>query len=79
MPVIQKMKYECFSRIVISSEVEKSSLQNDNRRMRESRNMPLWGHHPIYARGEAATFIPHYNSHFFSLLQFFLKSAILNA
>ena len=30
-------------------------------------------------RGEAATFIPHYNSHFFSLLQFFLKSAILNA
>ena len=43
MPVIQKTKYECFSRIVISSEVEKSSLQNDNRRMRESRNMPLWG------------------------------------
>ena len=42
MPVIQKTKYECFSRIVISSEVEKSSLQNDNRRMRESRNMPLW-------------------------------------
>ena len=29
--------------------------------------------------GEAATFIPHYNSHFFSLLQFFLKSAILIA
>ena len=27
--------------------------------------------------GEAATFIPHYNSHFFSLLQFFIKSAIL--
>ena len=43
MPVIQKTKYECFSRIVISSEVEKSSLQNHNRRMRESRNMPLWG------------------------------------
>ncbi len=43
MPVIQKTKYECFSRIVISSEVEKSSLQNDNRRMRESRNMPFWG------------------------------------
>ena len=41
MPVIQKTKYECFSRIVISSEVEKSSLQNDNRRMRESRNMPF--------------------------------------
>ena len=40
MPVIQKTKYECFSRIVISSEVEKSSLQNDNRRMRESRNAP---------------------------------------
>ena len=37
------------------------------------------GHHPIYTRREAATFIPHYNSHFFSLLQFFLKSAILNA
>ena len=29
--------------------------------------------------GETATFIPHYNSHFFSLLQFFIKSAILNA
>ena len=43
MPVIQKTKYECFSRIVISSEVEKSSLQNDNQRMRESRNMPLGG------------------------------------
>ena len=43
MPVIHKTKYECFSRIVISSEVEKSSLQNHNRRMRESRNMPLWG------------------------------------
>ena len=43
MPVIQKTKYECFSRIVISSEVEKSSLRNDNRRMRESRNMPFWG------------------------------------
>ena len=43
MPVIQKTKYKCFSRIVISSEVEKSSLQNDNRRMHESRNMPLWG------------------------------------
>ncbi len=41
MPVIQKTKYECFSRIVISSEVEKSSFQNDNRRMRENRNMPL--------------------------------------
>ena len=41
MPVIQKTKYECFSRIVISSEVEKSSLQNNNRRMRESRNMPF--------------------------------------
>ena len=102
MPVIQKTKYECFSRIVISSEVEKSSLQNDNRRMRESRNMPFWGITPFrhperretsYVRvrmpeqlrpepkdrGEAATFIPHYNSHFFSLLQFFLKSAILNA
>ena len=26
---------------------------------------------------EAATFILHYNSYFFSLLQFFLKSAIL--
>ena len=33
MPVIQKTKYECFSRIVISSEVEKSSLQNHNRSM----------------------------------------------
>ena len=43
MPVIQKTKYECFSRIVISSEVEKSSLQNDNRRMRESKNMPFGG------------------------------------
>ena len=43
MPVIQKTKYECFSRIVISSEVEKSSLQNHNQRMRESRNMPFWG------------------------------------
>ena len=41
MPVIQKTKYKCFSRIVISSEVEKSSLQNHNRRMRESRNMPF--------------------------------------
>ena len=38
MPVIQKTKYECFSRIVISSEARKSSLQNDHRRMRESRN-----------------------------------------
>ena len=47
MPVIQKTKYECFSRIVISSEVEKSSLQNDNRRMRESRNMPLLGITPF--------------------------------
>ena len=47
MPVIQKTKYECFSRIVISSEVEKSSLQNDNRRMRESRNMPLGGITPF--------------------------------
>ena len=47
MPVIQKTKYECFSRIVISSEVEKSSLQSDNRRMRESRNMPLWGITPF--------------------------------
>ena len=47
MPVIQKTKYECFSRIVISSEVEKSSLQNDNRRMRESRNTPLWGITPF--------------------------------
>ncbi len=47
MPVIQKTKYECFSRIVISSEVEKSSLQNDNRRMSESRNMPLWGITPF--------------------------------
>ena len=48
MPVIQKTKYECFSRIVISSEVEKSSLQNHNRRMRESRNALLWGIAPIY-------------------------------
>ena len=46
MPVIQKTKYECFSRIVISSEVDKSSLQNDNQRMRESRNMPLWSIFP---------------------------------
>ena len=47
MPVIQKTKYECFSHIVISSEVEKSSLQNDNQRMRESRNMPLWSITPF--------------------------------
>ena len=47
MPVIQKTKYECFSRIVISSKVEKSSLQNDNRSMRESRNMPFWGITPF--------------------------------
>ena len=38
MPVIQKTKYECFSRIVISSEVEKSSLQTDARRVFENRN-----------------------------------------
>ena len=38
MPVIQKTKYECFSRIVISSEVEKSSLQTDDWRVFENRN-----------------------------------------
>ena len=38
MPVIQKTKYECLSRIVISSEVEKSSLQTDDWRVFENRN-----------------------------------------
>ena len=47
MPVIQKTKYECFSRIVISSEVEKSSLQTDARRVFENRNMPFWGITPF--------------------------------
>ena len=61
MPVIQKTKYECFSRIVISSEVEKSSLQNDNRSMRESRNMPFGGITPymLAAKPPPSFLIPH--------------------